>query len=356
MAADSAESRDIRSLVASRSEELARRIIRRQVELQPDLEIRYGQVGMETCLQDIRYHLAYLAEALSLRSPSLFEEYVKWVKKLLSSLGLPDEDMRTNLRCMREILTSELPEPAASEACRYLEKMEHEYPFFPAEEERDFLEESPLGELARAYLESLLGGRRHEASRMILEAVEGGVPVKDIYLHVFQPSQWELGRLWQSNRISVAQEHYCTAATQVIMSQLYPYIFREERKGGILIAACVPGELHELGLRMVADLLEMEGWDTYYLGANVPRQSVVRDLSERRPHILALSATITYHVGEVAEFIKALRETEAGREVKVMVGGYPFNVDRDLWEKVGSDGWAPDAEKAVQVARELCGI
>lgn len=82
---------------------------------------------MEICLQDIRYHLAYLAEALSLQSPALFEEYVKWVKKLLSSLGIPDEDMRINLRCMREILASELPEPAASEAFHHPEKMEQKY-------------------------------------------------------------------------------------------------------------------------------------------------------------------------------------------------------------------------------------
>lgn len=94
------------TVAASRSEELARRIIRHQAQLQPDLEVRYGQVGMEICLQDIRYPLAYLAEALSLQSPALFEEYVKWLKKLLSSLGIPDEDMRINLRCMREILAS----------------------------------------------------------------------------------------------------------------------------------------------------------------------------------------------------------------------------------------------------------
>lgn len=351
-----AEGPDIRGFIASRSEELARRIIRRQVELQPDLETRYGQMDMETCLQDIRYHLAYLAEALTFQSFPLFEEYIKWVKKLLFSLGLPEEDMRTNLRCMKEVLASELPETSALEASRYLEKMEHEYPFLPSKDERDFLEESPLKELARAYLEALLDGRRHEATRMILGAVEKGVPVRDIYLHVFQPSQWELGRLWQSNSISVAQEHYCTAATQLIMSHLYPYIFQEEKRGGSLMAACVSGELHELGLRMVADLFEMEGWDTYYMGANTPRQSVIRDLSERRPHVLALSATITYHVGEVAKFIKELRETEAGKEVRVIVGGYPFNVDRELWKKVGSDGWAPDAEKALQVASELCGI
>ena len=69
------------------------------------------------------------------------------------------------------------------------------------------------------------------------------------------------------NLLSVAQEHYCTAATQLVMSQLYPRIFSTERRGRTLVAARVADDLHEIGLRMVADFFEMEGWDTFYVGA-----------------------------------------------------------------------------------------
>jgi hypothetical protein len=84
---------------------------------------------------------------------------------------------------------------------------------------------APHGALAERYLELVRAGRRGEASDLILEAVRGGVHVKEIYLHVFQPAQWEVGRLWQTGQLSVAQEHFCTAATQWIMSQLYPWVF-----------------------------------------------------------------------------------------------------------------------------------
>lgn len=73
-----------------------------------------------------------------------------------------------------------------------------------------------------------------------------GTPVKEIHLHVFQPAQYEVGRLWQMNRITVAQEHYCTAATQLIMSQLYPHIFASVKNGCTLGATCVGGDLHEV--------------------------------------------------------------------------------------------------------------
>ena len=53
--------------------------------------------------------------------------------------------------------------------------------------------------------------------------------IRDVYLLVFQPCQREVGRLWEAGRITVAQEHYCTAATQVIMSQLAPRLVTGER-------------------------------------------------------------------------------------------------------------------------------
>src|ERR1700731_3389105 len=106
----------------------------------------------------------------------------------------------------------------------------------------------PLAELANHYLRALLRYDRHSASALILRAVEDKVSIKEIYCHVFERCQYEIGRLWQLNVVSVAQEHYCTASTQLVMSQLYPYIFRADRTfRGTIVAACVTGELHEIG-------------------------------------------------------------------------------------------------------------
>jgi MerR family transcriptional regulator, light-induced transcriptional regulator len=177
--------------------------------------------------------------------------------------------------------------------------------------------------------------------------------VRDIYLHVFQRTQYEIGRLWQVNQISVAQEHYCTAATQLIMSQLYPYVFGGEKTHGTLVAACVAGELHEIGARMVCDFFEMDGWNTYYLGANVPTPDVVEALIERQAAVLAISATITYHVRAVEALIIAVRGAPECDSVKILVGGYPFKVAPELWRDIGADGSAPDAQAAVILAKRF---
>ena len=213
-----------------------------------------------------------------------------------------------------------------------------------------------LSELARQYLRALLRAERHEASRLILDAVRAGVAVSDIYLQVFQRCQREVGRLWQLKQITVAQEHYCTAATQVTMAQLYPYLFALPKNGRRLVAASVGGELHEVGLRLLTDLFEADGWDTLYLGANVPAGSVVQTVEQHRPDLLVISVTMTFHLASVEQLIALVRSSEAGKGVKVMAGGHPFNVDSELWRRVGADGHAADAGEALDVANRLLNV
>jgi methylmalonyl-CoA mutase cobalamin-binding domain/chain len=210
----------------------------------------------------------------------------------------------------------------------------------------------PHGDLAKHYLDALLTGSRQQATSMILEAAESGTSIADIYMHVFQPVQYEIGRLWQINRINVAQEHYCTAVTQAVMSQLYPRLFAGDRTGRTLVATCVAGELHEIGVRMVADFFEMAGWDTYYLGASTPPSDIVRALVDRNADLLAISSTMTWHVRAVRELIDATRESDA-HGIRILVGGHPFNTSSELWRKFGADGYAADAKSAVALADQL---
>jgi methanogenic corrinoid protein MtbC1 len=103
---------------------------------------------------------------------------------------------------------------------------------------------------------------------------------------------------------------------------------------------------------MVADFFEMEGWDTTYLGANTPTAGVLQMLADRKADVLAISATMTPHISAVAEMIARVRASDLGK-VRILVGGYPFNLSPDLWRRVGADACAQDAEQAVLVANRL---
>jgi len=139
----------------------------------------------------------------------------------------------------------------------------------------------------------------------------------------------------------------------MVMAQLFPLVFDGDRPtAGKVVAVCVAGELHEIGARMVADLFEMNGWDTVFLGADVPPASIVDTLVETEADVLAISATLAANLGHVSGLIEIVRAEPACAGVRVLVGGAAFDVDPAIWQRVGADGWAQDAERAMALARE----
>jgi methanogenic corrinoid protein MtbC1 len=214
---------------------------------------------------------------------------------------------------------------------------------------------TPMSPLAQEYLELLLEGRREEASRLARRAVEEGHGVGEIYKTVFERTLKEIGLMWMQNRLDVAVEHYFSASTQLIMSQLYPYVTQasKEKKNAVCLTIAVSGEFHDIGARMVADFMEMHGWKTFFLGNNLCTEDIVKAAVDYKPDMIALSATMFFNVESIVRAVRAIRAVDGLGNPIVLVGGRPFNQDPELWEKVGADGFAPSAEQAVKLANHL---
>jgi len=341
--------------IRQKQNELAETIVARLYEHQSVVWKPFGDPGRAKSVRDEGYHLTYLSEALAAGDPALFSDYLNWAKVFFAGLKFREDMLPTTIGATRQVLEETLAPELGQAALEYLDIALAACQHAPTSLASFIEAGSPLTDLARGYIDALLRGDRQSASQIILESVRQGTAIKDIYLYVFQSSQREIGRLWQTNQISVAQEHYCTAATQMIMSQLYPYIFSSEKKGRRMVVACVGGELHEIGARMVADFFEMDGWDTYFLGANTPIDGVLRAIAERKAEVLSISATMTFHIDKVASLIAEVRRAGLGDRTKMMVGGYPFNISPSLWQSVGADAFARDANQALNVAESLVG-
>ncbi|MFP4042498.1 MAG: B12-binding domain-containing protein [Bacteroidales bacterium] len=332
---------------------IAREIVEKQYSLNPGFWSKFSEEGKIKNQTNAAYHISFLAEAILLEDSEVFTDYIEWLKLLFKEINLPKESITETLHIIKEILKKyftplerENIETYISTAINHIEQ-----PVKPVPSYIDT--DAPHGELAKEYNEALIQGRKSQASNLILSAVEKGVPIEDIYLDVFQKSQLETGRLWLMNKISVAKEHYVSAATQMIMSQLYPYIFSTERKGYTFIGACVGSELHEIGLRMVSDFFEMDGWDTYYLGANTPVATLISAIKEYDADILGLSIAMPYHQSLVKRSIEEVRKEITEQRIKILVGGNGISNKKDIWKKLGADGCAPDAKKAIYLANKM---
>ncbi|HEU4324209.1 MAG TPA: cobalamin-dependent protein [Roseiflexaceae bacterium] len=209
-----------------------------------------------------------------------------------------------------------------------------------------------MDDVYQEYLEALRRGDRRGAQVVARAALARGADIRDLYMHVFQPALYEVGRLWEANQFTVAQEHLATAITQSIMAQLAGELLARPPLGRTLLATCIGGEHHEVGIRMVSDFFELEGWDVIYLGANVPIPDVVQMVASQRADLLAISVTLSGHVTKARDLIAAVRASPSGARCRIMVGGQPFVRSPDLCTVVGADFTACDARQAVQRAQK----
>ncbi len=134
------------------------------------------------------------------------------------------------------------------------------------------------------------------------------------------------------------------------MTLLYERIFSAKKNGKTLLATCVHGELHEFGIRMICDYFESCGWNTYYLGSNMPEKAIVDLIKEKNPDIVAISCTMTFNLSKLTSLIQAIKD--AGIENPVIVGGYPFILDKELYKKIGAGEYSIDFEGAYKLAEE----
>lgn len=309
--------------------------------------------AIEACRKDFLRHFEYLASAIGYGSSELLRGYFSWLRTLFGSLGLPPSSLGSTVDCMKAALRATFgPEVdfVAVAIDQALEGPDSGSPGLgpPGGES--------LGIQASRFLELLLLSDSREAERYILGLLAEGYALEDIYVDVIQSALREVGRLWIERRIGVEREHYCTAAAQGCIARLYPRLFEGhfgERPR--LLAACAGEELHELGLRMVADLLELDGWDSEFLGSSVPSEALAAAVAERKPRLVCLSATIASHISTVERCIELIRGLDSESRPVIMVGGYPFLIDRGLWMAVGADAFASDARDAAIVARRFYG-
>ncbi len=326
------------------------------LRLRPDIGMRYDARGLRLAREDMAHHIRNFAAIAFAHDGHALIDYLSWLRVLFDGFGFSTELVTLSFRCAGQAALKRLSGQDAQAFEDVVQRAAFEYGRSESASNRYMKEGLPDSGMARSYLQALLNGRRDLAQAIVDAEVRNGTAIKTLYLDLFQPAQRELGRLWLIKKISVAQEHFATAATQYIMSTLYPFLIAGKRPNGkCMIAACAQGELHELGLRLVVDFFEADGWDTRFFGANLPVHALVQEAERLKPDMIALSASIPTNVRWVAKAVDAIK-TRGEHRPPVIVGGIPFIVSPELWMEVGADATALDCQTALEVGDRLVGL
>jgi len=184
---------------------------------------------------------------------------------------------------------------------------------------------STLAGLRDRYVEQLIAGEAREAQRIVAEALHLA-PASAVYHGLLSEALYEVGRRWELGAVTVAEEHLATGISETVLPQVAFHLPRVPRRRRTAIVACVPGELHAIGSRVVGDFLEAAGWDVLCLGALTPAGDLCELVVARNVQAVALSASMPERLSEVDEVLAHLRTLP--RPPFVAVGGQAFATAR----------------------------
>lgn len=221
-----------------------------------------------------------------------------------------------------------------------------------------------LGVARLALAAALAEGDVGLAYRSVLALMGDGVGMAVVLEEVLAPIQRASGTRWEAGEVSVPEEHATTAAVATLVAMLAG-AFDQPPEADLVVVACAEGEDHTLPARMATALLAYEGYRTVDLGGSVPAEDLTDYLGSVAADALVVSCT------RPANLLGARACVAAGHRagVPVAVGGRAFDVDADLWRRVGADArvarlsdlsellatWHPDPASAEASAANVGG-
>jgi hemerythrin-like metal-binding protein len=182
-------------------------------------------------------------------------------------------------------------------------------------------------QIVTAYLERLLQGDQKGCGLIVQRLLAEGVSLENLYVDLFQRAMYHTGELWMKNEISVAEEHLITSITLSMMTLVNPTLLDSPRNGKKAVVTCVGGELHQVGGRMVSDVFELHGWDSYFLGANTPVEGLLELIEKKHPDVLCLSVSLSDHLSQFKETVE--KTLTRFPELNILAGGQAFLHNKD---------------------------
>lgn len=200
-----------------------------------------------------------------------------------------------------------------------------------------------LTHAAATFSHALVVGDPRAARVSIAEAAATGADLATIYETIITPAMYEVGRLWEGGRLTVAQEHLATAIASSQLDWLATVQPAAAATDRVIVLAAAPGEQHVLATRMLASLLGSDGWTVISLGASSSAE-IAEAVRMSRSTLVALSTTMRTLLADARDTIDALHRLPD--RAFVLVGGRAYDDDPETASSVGADAYARSVSQA----------
>jgi len=202
----------------------------------------------------------------------------------------------------------------------------------------------------KALADAVIKGDQNTAAQITKAALDEGTSAEIVLNKGLIAAMDVVGDRFSKNEIYIPEILIAARAMKSAMAILEPELVKAgvEPIGKFLIGT-VQGDLHDIGKNLVAMMLKGGGFEVIDLGIDVAAEKFVEQAKATQVQLIGMSTLLTTTMPAMEKTIKALRD--AGLSAKVMVGGAP--ITQDYADKIGADGYAPDAAMAVQAAKKL---
>ena len=162
----------------------------------------------------------------------------------------------------------------------------------------------------------------------------------------------EAGKLYEEEEYYIPELLMCSDAMYSGMDVLKPHLKRDETDERYrAVVGVVEGDTHDIGKNLFKIMMETTGFEVYDLGRDVPPIEFIKKAKELDADLIGLSTLMTTTMDNMEIVINLLKEEGIRDDIVVMIGGGP--ISQSFADKIGADGYAPEASRAARLAKEL---
>ena len=207
-----------------------------------------------------------------------------------------------------------------------------------------------MNTIVQQVFQGILDGDQEQVAEKVDAALQEGVPARTILDEGMLAAMAEVGRLFEEGECYVPEMLMSARAMKAGLTRLQPSLkLTDTQTAGTVAIGTVKGDLHDMGKNLVGMMLEGSGFAVKDLGVDVSPEDFVAAADE--VDVIGLSALLTTTMVHMKDALDALEAAGKRSRVKVIVGGAP--VTEDFARQIGADGYAPDASRAVALAKSL---
>jgi MerR family transcriptional regulator, light-induced transcriptional regulator len=330
---------------------IAARSIKYLLAKRPDLKKRLNRLALLKMHRDLSDSIANLCGSIVAEDPGLFRDHIIWTENYYRFRGINTEVLFDQMEALKKSILEASTTGLESAPCDYLtDGMAYLQKYRSGSIPTDVMQLSSSVSIVYAHL--LLDMDKRAAESYIGDLLESRWEIEDIISMITQPALNEIGRLWHTNQISSRMESNASRLNREIILGLFDKGIKPEPTRGTCALYSPAGEMHDLGITILTQLLHHKSIRVLQFRPNIPDHELIELLIKNKPSVLGVSITMAYGLVPFELLTEKIKKQSELAGMKIIIGGYLANKLKKTGYFHGTDAIVKDLKQGIKTIVE----